>query len=49
MNKRVQGNRITLRLRRGRRHAIVITPPDPDAFLLALRSRLQAAPSPEKQ
>jgi hypothetical protein len=37
-------NRITLRLRRGNRRTIVITPPDPDAFLLDLRSRLQAAP-----
>ncbi|MBI2455931.1 MAG: hypothetical protein HYV46_07325 [candidate division NC10 bacterium] len=37
------GNRITLHLRRGKRRAIVITPPDPGAFLLSLRSRLQDA------
>jgi hypothetical protein len=43
------GSRITLRLRRGKRRTIVITPPDPDAFLLALRSRLHAAPSPERR
>lgn len=36
-------NRITLRLRRGKRRTILITPPDPDAFLLELRSRLPAA------
>lgn len=41
------GNRITLRLRRGRRRAVVITPPDPDAFLLDLRSRLPIAPVSE--
>jgi hypothetical protein len=39
------GNRITLHLRRGKRRAIVITPPDPDGFLLSLRSRLQDAPT----
>ncbi|MBI2563543.1 MAG: hypothetical protein HYW08_14410 [candidate division NC10 bacterium] len=39
------GNRITLHLRRGKRRAIVITPPDPGAFLLSLRSRLQNAPA----
>lgn len=38
------GNRITLRLRRGKQRAIVVTPPDPEAFLLELRSRLQEAP-----
>ena len=37
------GIRITLHLRRGKRRAIVITPPDPEAFLLNLRSRLQDA------
>ena len=37
-------NRITLRLRRGRRRTIVITPPEPDAFLLELRSRLPVVP-----
>ncbi|MGD0267088.1 MAG: hypothetical protein ABSD47_19385 [Candidatus Methylomirabilota bacterium] len=37
-------SRITLRLRQGKRRSIVITPPDPDAFLLDLRSRLHAAP-----
>lgn len=37
-------NRITLRLRRGRRRTIVITPPDRDAFLFDLRSRLHVAP-----
>lgn len=37
-------NRITLQLRRGKRRTIVITPSDPDAFLLDLRSRLHAAP-----
>jgi hypothetical protein len=37
-------SRITLRLRRGKHRTIVITPPDPDAFLLDLRSRLYAAP-----
>lgn len=42
------GSRITLRLRRGKRRTIVITPPDPDAFLRALHSRLEAARSPEK-
>jgi hypothetical protein len=36
-------NRITLRLRRGRRRVIVITPPDPQAFLHDLQSRLQPA------
>jgi hypothetical protein len=36
-------NRITLRLRRGDRRTILITPLDPDAFLLDLRSRLHAA------
>lgn len=36
-------NRITLRLRRGKRRTLIITPPDPDAFLLELRSRLPAA------
>lgn len=40
-------NRITLRLRRGNRRTIVITPPDPDAFLPDLRSRLQVAASGE--
>ena len=40
-------NRITLHLRRGKRRSIVITPPDPDAFLLDLRSRLSAAPFKE--
>lgn len=39
------GNRITLHLRRGKRRAIVITPLDPGAFLLSLRSRLQDAPT----
>ena len=38
-------DRITLRLRRGNRRAIVITPPDPDAFLFELRSRLPTTPS----
>jgi hypothetical protein len=37
-------SRITLHLRRGKRRTIVITPPDPDAFLLDLRFRLHAAP-----
>ena len=37
-------SRITLQLRRGKRRTLVITPPDPDAFLLDLRSRLHAAP-----
>jgi hypothetical protein len=37
-------NRVTLHLRRGKRRSIVITPPDPDAFLQDLRSRLHAAP-----
>src|SRR5574341_1612817 len=32
-------NRITLRLRRGRRRAIVISPPEPEAFLRSLQSR----------
>jgi hypothetical protein len=36
-------NRITLHLRRGKRRAIVITPSDPEAFLLDLRSRLPGA------
>jgi hypothetical protein len=36
-------NRITLHLRRGKHRSIVITPSDPDAFLLDLRSRLTAA------
>lgn len=40
-------NRITLHLRRGRRRAIVITPPDPEAFLQDLQSRLQTPPSME--
>jgi len=42
-------NRITLQLRRGKRRTIVITPPDPDAFLLDLRSRLHAAPFREAE
>ena len=37
-------NRVTLYLRRGKRRRIVISPPDPDAFLLDLRSRLRAGP-----
>ena len=40
-------NRITLSLRRGRRHAIVITPPDPEAFLRDLQVRLHIARSAE--
>jgi hypothetical protein len=40
-------SRITLHLRRGKRRAIVITPPDPDAFLPDLRSRLRVAASGE--
>jgi hypothetical protein len=40
-------NRITLHLRRGKRRAIVIAPPDPEAFLLELRSRLPIAPVTE--
>ena len=39
------GNRVTLHLRRGKRRAIVITPPDPEAFLQNLRRRLQDAPA----
>ncbi len=42
------GNRITLHLRRGKRRAIVIPPPDPEAFLQNLRRRLQDAPATEK-
>lgn len=37
-------NRVTLQLRQGKRRRIVINPPDPDAFLLDLRSRLRAGP-----
>jgi hypothetical protein len=37
-------NRVTLQLRPGKRRKIVINPPDPDAFLLDLRSRLHAGP-----
>ena len=37
-------NRVTLHLRRGKGRRIVITPPDPDVFLLDLRSRLHAEP-----
>jgi hypothetical protein len=40
-------SRITLRLRWGKRRTIVITPPDPDAFLLDLRSRLRVVASGE--
>ena len=39
--------RMTLRLRRGKRRAVVITPPDPDMFLRDLQTRLQAARSVE--
>lgn len=40
-------NRITLHLRRGTRRAIVITPPDPEAFLQRLESRLRATSAEE--
>ncbi len=40
-------SRVTLHLRRGRRRAVVITPPDPELFLRDLRPRLQAAPDRE--
>lgn len=40
-------SRMTLRLRRGKRRAVVITPPDPDMFLRDLQTRLQAAPCRE--
>ncbi len=42
------GNRIRLFLRRQRGHAVVVTPPDPDAFPSDLQSRLDAAPSSEE-
>jgi hypothetical protein len=37
-------SRVTIQLRRGKRRKFVINPPDPDAFLLDLRSRLHAGP-----
>ena len=40
-------NRVTLRLRRGKRRAVVITPPDPDMFLRDLQTHLQTAPGRE--
>jgi hypothetical protein len=41
------GNRITLRLRPAKRRSIVISPPEPAAFLQSLQSRLDAVKSEE--
>ncbi|HSB68647.1 MAG TPA: PH domain-containing protein [Candidatus Methylomirabilis sp.] len=42
-------NRITLRLQRGRRRAIVISPPEPEAFLRLIQSHLDGSQPPRRE
>ncbi len=43
------GSRITLRLRPGMRRAVVISPPEPAAFIRSLESRLEVGQPPARQ